>query len=53
MSKIIVIFLGTGSQASGLVQKCLDDPEFTPRIVTSNPDSEKAKDLVAKVCTRA
>ncbi|GKY90376.1 hypothetical protein MPSEU_000011600 [Mayamaea pseudoterrestris] len=48
MSKVIVCFLGTGAQASGLVQKCLDDPEFTPRIVTRDPESAKAKELAAK-----
>jgi hypothetical protein len=48
MSKIIVCFLGTGAQSSGLVQKCLEDPEFTPRIVTRDPDSEKVKALVEK-----
>jgi hypothetical protein len=51
MSKIIVCFLGTGAQSSGLVQKCLDDPEFTPRIVTRDPSSDKVKALIEKVRT--
>lgn len=49
MSKIIVCFLGTGAQSAGLIQKCLDDPDFTPRIVTRDPEADKVKALVAKV----
>jgi hypothetical protein len=49
MTKIIVVFLGTGAQAAGLVQRCLADPDFMPRIVTRDPEAEKVQVLVAKV----
>ena len=49
MTKISVVFLGTGAQAAGLVQRCLADPDFTPRIVTRDLEAEKVQVLVAKV----
>ena len=49
MTKIIVVFLGTGAQAAGLVQRCLADPDFMQRIVTRDPEAEKVQVLVAKV----
>jgi len=47
---IITIFGATGAQGSGLVNAILDDPntEFAVRAVTRNPDSDKAKALVAR-----
>ena len=47
--KLITVIGGTGSQGSGLVQAILDDPdgEFRARVVTRNPDSGRARALVA------
>ncbi len=45
--KIIVIAGGTGAQGSGLARAILADPksEFTPRVLTRNPKSDKAQAL--------
>lgn len=45
--KVIAIMGATGAQGGGLVKAILNDPEspFTPRAITRNPDSDKAKAL--------
>ena len=45
--KIIAVVGATGSQGGGLVRAILNDPSggFTPRAITRNADSEKAKKL--------
>jgi uncharacterized protein YbjT (DUF2867 family) len=45
--KIIAIAGGTGAQGSGLARAILADPssELTPRVLTRNPQSEKAQAL--------
>jgi uncharacterized protein YbjT (DUF2867 family) len=47
--KIIAVAGGTGAQGGGLVQAILDDPDggFVPRVLTRNPDSDRARELVA------
>jgi len=47
--KIIVIFGATGAQGGGLARAILNDSnsEFAVRAVTRDPDSEKAKELIA------
>ena len=48
--KIIAVIGATGSQAGGLVQAILDDPQggFTARAITRKPESEKARALAAR-----
>lgn len=45
--KIIAVVGATGAQGGGLVRAILNDPqgEFTPRAITRNAKSDKAKDL--------
>lgn len=45
--KVIAVAGATGAQGSGLVRAILSDPgsEFTPRALTRNPGSEKAREL--------
>ena len=45
--RIIAVVGGTGSQGGGLVRAILDDPGagFRARVLTRNPDSEKARAL--------
>ena len=48
--KVIAIVGATGSQAGGLVQAILDDPQggFAVRAITRKPDGEKARALAAR-----
>ena len=45
--KIIAVLGATGAQGGGLVRALLNDPdkEFHPRVITRNPNSDKAKEL--------
>jgi uncharacterized protein YbjT (DUF2867 family) len=47
--KIIAVVGGTGAQGGGLVQAILDDADggFVPRVLTRNPDSDRARALEA------
>jgi uncharacterized protein YbjT (DUF2867 family) len=47
--KIITIFGGTGAQGGGLARAILNDKnsEFTARVITRHPDSEKARAFAA------
>ncbi len=47
--KIIAVLGATGAQGGGLVRAILQDPsgDFTPRAITRDPNSEKAKALKA------
>lgn len=47
--KIIAILGATGAQGGGLVRAILDDPHggFTPRAITRDPDTPRAKALAA------
>jgi uncharacterized protein YbjT (DUF2867 family) len=49
MKKIIAVTGATGAQGGGLVRAILNDPagEFTPRAITRNVNSDKAKALQA------
>lgn len=48
MSKLLVVIGATGGQGGGVVERFLRDPEFKIRGITRNPNSAKAKALVAK-----
>ncbi len=48
MSKIIAITGGTGAQGGGVANVLLETPGWKVRVVTRNPDSEKAKALAVR-----
>lgn len=45
MSKIITILGATGTQGGSVVRAFLDDPEYSIRAITRNPDGDAAKAL--------
>lgn len=53
MSKILAVFGATGKQGGGIVNYVLDDPELSKeykiRVITRDVESDKAKELKAKV----
>jgi uncharacterized protein YbjT (DUF2867 family) len=46
--KVIVVFGATGAQGGSVVQAMKDDKRFVLKAATRNPDSDKAKALVAQ-----
>ncbi len=48
--KIIAVMGATGTQGSGVVAELLARGQFTVRVLTRNPDSEKAKSLGQQGC---
>lgn len=48
--KIIAVLGATGAQGGGLVRAIIEDPNsgFIPRVLTRNPDSDKAKAFISQ-----